>query len=466
MANDGIWRALAAAVCSAMLLAGFAGSARADDLLSLYQAALNGNPQLRGVQLGTEQARADADVARSRLYPQLSIQATASRNDYRDEVAARRFSGNRTIFSARQALIDLPSVYRVRGAGAIVLKSERDAEQARAELFAQLVDQYLKALQAQDDLAQMLAEKDAARRQVDRLRAMRKREMAKITDLAEAIAWEQQLATREIDAVNQSAAARVRLRELTGRATGELAVLTRSEFPPVPQTEDYWVEAVLAQNMVLASRSASVEANRLAADAARAEHLPQLSLSLQRNQSNQDIDNSPRRDFSVDSIALELRIPIYEGGRVNSSTASAMARLAISNEALEATRREIERETRLLYASAGANRARIDSTNAEVEALTHTVRAAERGLELGVVTVIQVLDARRRLLRSRADQAKARYDYLRDLIGLRVRAGGLSEADLQDFNGWLGAQPEVPAGLQVMPMPELQSSAGGALQHR
>ena len=119
-----------------------------------------------------------------------------------------------------------------------------------------------------------------------------------------------------------------------------------------------------------------------------------------------------------------------------------MAQLAIASEQLEMSRREVERETRLLYASAGANRARIDSTNAEVEAMENTVKAQQRGYELGVVTVIQVLDARRRLLRSRVDQSKARYDYLRDLIGLRMRAGSLSESDVIEFNRWLAPRGE------------------------
>jgi outer membrane protein len=202
------------------------------------------------------------------------------------------------------------------------------------------------------------------------------------------------------------------------------------------------VEGAMASNAAIAARQAAVESARAAVDAARADHYPQIALNLQRNQSNQDIDNSPRRNFTVDSISIEMRLSIYEGGRVNAATASALSQLAIANEQMDASRREVERDVRILYASATANRARIDSTNGEVDALNYTVRAQERGYELGVVTVIQVLDARRRLLRSRVDQSKARYDYLRDLIGLRMRAGSLSESDVIEFNRWLAPRGE------------------------
>lgn len=419
-----------------------AAAVQAEDLLSLFRNAVTDFPALRARVLAVSRARADVDLAQSKLYPQVSVQTSSSRNDYRDTASELRFNGNRTIFSARQPLLDLPSTYRVDGAKATVVQSEREAEQARAELFGELADQYLLALQAEDELIQLQVEKEAADQQVERLRAMREREMAKITDLSEAISWREQLVTREIDAVNKAEAARTRLQEFTGRMPGILSTMAMTEFPPVPESAKFWVDGAMLSNAAIAARQAAVDAARAAVNAARADHYPQISLNLQRNQSNQDIDNSPRRDFTVDSISLEMRLSIYEGGRVNAATNAALTQLAIANEQLESARREIERDVRIMYASATANRARIDSTNGEVTALNYTVRAQERGYELGVVTVIQVLDARRRLLRSRVDQAKARYDYLRDLIGLRMRAGGLSEADVIDFNRWLGPRVE------------------------
>ncbi len=412
-------------------------AAQAEDLLSLYRNAVADYPALRARIMAIGRAQSDVELARSKLYPQLSVQTSASRNDYRDTLNEQRFNGNRTIFIARQALLDLPSQHRLSGAKAAVTQAEREAEQARNELFGQLAEQYLLALQAEDELTQLQVEKEAADQQVERLRAMREREMAKVTDLAEAISWREQLVTREIDAINKAEAARTRLQEFTGRAPGILSTMAMQDFPPVPESVKYWVEGAMASNAAIAARQAAVESARAAVSAARADHYPQIALNLQRNQSNQDIDNSPRRDFTVDSISLEMRLSIYEGGRVNAATGSALAQLAIANEQMDAIRREVERDVRILYASATANRARISSTNGEVEALAYTVRAQERGFELGVVTVIQVLDARRRLLRSRVEQAKARYDYLRDLIGLRMRAGTLSESDVIEFNRWL-----------------------------
>ena len=429
--------------CFVLTLAGLLWStgAASADLLTLYRAAASDNPSLKIRTLSAERMEAEARVAESRLYPQISLQSSYSHNDYQAGAASANFNGQRTILMLRQPLIDIASIRRRDSALAAIGQAESEVRQTRAELFAQLADQYLVLLQAGDDIEQLQGEKQAAARNVERLKAMRAREMARVNDLAEAIAWTQQLVMQEIDAMNKQAAARVRLRELAGIEPGVLLMMNRQSFPAVPESEQHWVEQSLALHAGLSARRHAIEVVRQSAAAARAEHLPQLVAFYQRNNTNQDIDNSPRPRFSVDSIGLELRIPIYEGGRTSAAALSAQRQLDIATEQLEGVTRQIEREVRLAWASAVANRARIDATDAAAEALTQTVKAQERGYELGVVTIMQVLDARKRLLRARADQSRSRYDYLRDLIALRIRAGALTEADVADFNRWFGPQP-------------------------
>ena len=411
------------------------------DLLGLYRSAASDNPSLKVRSLTTARTQAEARVAESRLYPQISLQSSYSHNDYQASGTGMSFNGQRTTLIVRQPLVDIASRHRHDAAQVAIGQAESEAQQARGELFAQLADQYLALLESFDEIRRLKAEKEAATRNVDRLQAMRAREMARVNDLAEAIAWTQQLAIQEIDAMNKEAAARVWLREIAGIDPGVLPVMTRQSFPAVSESEQYWVSSALAAHPGLSARRQGVEANRQSVAAARAEHLPQLVAFYQRNETNQDIDNSPRPRLSVDSVGLELKIPLYEGGRTSAAERVAQRQLDIANEQLEGITRQVEREVRLAFASAVANRARIDASDAQVDALVQTVKAQERGYELGVVTVVQVLDARRRLLRARSDQSRARYNYLRDLIALRIRGGVLTEADVAEFNRWFGPQP-------------------------
>lgn len=409
----------------------------AEDLLSLYKSAMQDNPTLKIRELGIERAKADADIAVSRLYPQVNLQVSSSKNYANEAGRLSDYYGQRANLSARQAILDLASYYRFDSARYAAKQAESEAQLARMQLTAQLIDSYLEGLQSDDEMEQLWGEKEVATQQVARLLAMFQMQMAKVTDLSEATAYLQQLETRQIDVANKADAARIKLRELSGRDPGELAVLTKSNFPVVPYDENYWVRSALDGNPDILARTEAVKVSRSTLSSARAEHYPQLSFLMQRNESNQDIDNLPRREFGVNVVGLELRIPIYEGGRVNATMTSALAQLNIAQQQLEATRRTVERDMRLVFASAVANHARIESTTNQVNVMEQSVTAQEVGFDLGVVTVIDVLDARRRLFKARLDLAKARYDFLRDLMGLRMRSGGLRVTDIEEFNQWL-----------------------------
>jgi outer membrane protein len=138
---------------------------------------------------------------------------------------------------------------------------------------------------------------------------------------------------------------------------------------------------------------------------------------------------------------VEVRDPLYEGGRVDAATREALARVSSAEQQLEAARREIDRDTRANWARARANHARIDSTLLEVGAMEQTVLAQERGVELGASRVIDLLDARRRLIKARGDHAKARYDFVRDVVNLKASSGELTLAAIAVWDRWFDAAP-------------------------
>jgi outer membrane protein len=48
-----------------------------------------------------------------------------------------------------------------------------------------------------------------------------------------------------------------------------------------------------------------------------------------------------------------------------------------------------------------------------------------------------VLEARRILFDAQTNFARSRYDYIVNLLRLKIATGNLSETDLQEVNGWL-----------------------------
>jgi outer membrane protein len=372
------------------------------------------------------------------LLPQVLAVGSVSRNEYKDSttIGNQPYTGKRNSLHVRQSLYDQASRSRWESAQATVLQRDQELALTRLALFDELLNRYLEVLAAQDELEWLAAESQAATRQVDRLRAMRERQMAKVTDLAEADAYAQSLVTRTIDARNNQAVALARLTELCGIPVRHVASLSRTRFDAVLGTQQEWVDDALRSYPRLLALTEAVEAARRAYESSRAEHLPQLAATMSYIHSDQGYDNRRQPPYDVATVGVELRVPIYEGGRVDALTREAAARQGAAEQQLEAARREVEREIVTHWLSARANHARIGSTTAEVRAFEQTVKAQEVGLDLGASRITDLLDARRRLFKSRADGAKARYDYVRDVVALRIRSGNLTEDDVALWDRW------------------------------
>ena len=429
-------RTPAACVLSAVLFS-TAPHAQGESLLQFYDAALATNPAYRIREFGIDQARAQRDQTLSRLLPQISVSANYSKNNFSDQNTADHYSGTRAAVQLRQSIIDLANYFRLRGARANVLQAKYLRDATRMEVAGDVIDRYLQVLQAADEVNYLTAEKAATQSEMDRLRVMRERQLAKITDLLEVEAYYQEILTNEIQARSNHAVALEQLRETTGVAAKQVAPLARTDFDPVALDEDSWVTEAAKNNGALTALQQAIAAAREILRAARSEHLPQLALVASQVNSDQGVDNRQSPEFDVGSVGLQLTVPLYEGGRVSGSVDEARARWEIARQQYEQAWREISRETRTAFLNARANYARVASSGEQVKALERVVDAQRKSYELGVSTIVDSLVAKRRLLRARFDQSKARYDFIRDMSTLNVRAGTLTRADIEEIDRWM-----------------------------
>jgi outer membrane protein len=413
-------------------------AAAGEGLLELYDQALQSNPLLRGRVFGIEQAKAQKDLARSQLLPQILADGSYDWNKYDEEgYAPERYEGLRGVVNARQPLFDLPSLHRYRSAKVAVEQSEYERAAVEMEVAIDLIDRYLTVLQAEDEMAYLQSEKTAIESQLKRLRFMRERQLAKVTDLYEVEAYYQSLLTREIETKNARAVALARLRETAGVDVAAVAPLVRDTFPAVPGNEEQWTADAVATNPSLLALQRATESARRLVDSTRTQHLPRLSVSGSQVYSDQGYDNREVPTYQVGSVGLEVSVPIFEGGRVQAAIHEARARHNIAIEQYEAARREVEGNARAAYLNAIASFARTRSTAEETRALLKVVESQERSYELKVTTILDVLVARRRLTKARSDESKARYDYIRDLSTLQAQTGALGRSHVVEIDGWL-----------------------------
>jgi outer membrane protein len=176
-------------------------------LLQLYDQALATNPVVEGRRYSVVQAEAQQDQARSKLLPQVSATGLSTWNELTQEIpnslpgggtnVTSQYHGLRGVVQARQALFDLSSYRAFEGTGFTVKQTEQDLDDARMSLATDLVDRYLEFLEANDEASYLQSELELTNGDMQRIRRMYERAMAKVTDLYEVEAYHQTLKTRE-----------------------------------------------------------------------------------------------------------------------------------------------------------------------------------------------------------------------------------------------------------------------------
>ena len=83
--------------------------------------------------------------------------------------------------------------------------------------------------------------------------------------------------------------------------------------------------------------------------------------------------------------------------------------------------------------------AQVGALKQAVESNRVSLQATEAGYEVGTKTAIDVLTAREQLVQAQTNYAQAKYGYLNNIVALRLAAGNLDRATIEQINGWLVA---------------------------
>jgi outer membrane protein len=153
-------------------------------------------------------------------------------------------------------------------------------------------------------------------------------------------------------------------------------------------------------------------------------------------------------DNTDDQISLQLLFPIYSGGTVQSGVREAVYLHRAARERLERTARETERATRDAYLGVLSELSRVQALRQALESSRTALQATEAGYEVGTRTAVDVLDSRRRLAEAETNYARSRYDYLINVVRLKLAAGILKQEDVVEINQWLTASVPTPAQTQ------------------
>ncbi|WP_319242480.1 TolC family outer membrane protein [uncultured Propionivibrio sp.] len=417
------------------------------DILQVYREALANDPQYVAARATVAAGREKLPQGLSGLLPTLSAtgNTTGNRNTYNvtgtTPLAApdRNFNSNGWNLNLTQPLFRWQNFVQYGQAQLQVAQAEANFAQASQDLILRVGQAYFDVLYAQENLTAVRASKQAIAQQLEQAKKNFEVGTATITDSQEAQSRYDLATAQEIAANNDLEVKRYALRVIVGKDPGALSRLRAQAtlIPPQPATMDPWVDAAEKDSFVVQAQEAAAEVADKEIERNRAGHYPTLDLVANYGRTNSIysvgvpgamLETTPR------NIALQVNLPLFQGGAVNSRTREAVANRDAARANLDNARRTAALSARQSYLGVVNGLAQVKALEAALVSSTSALESNKLGYEVGVRINIDVLNAENQVYVTKRDLSKARFDTLMAQLKLKAAVGALSENDLEAIN--------------------------------
>lgn len=435
-----------------LLLAGAAqtAAAAAADLLSVYREAQSADSVYASARASYSATQEKLPQGLSGLLPTVSAAGNTQYNDrdltFRSGGApggAVRYNSNSVSVTATQPLFRMQNWITYEQAKNQVSQGEAVFLQANQDLIVRVAQAYFDVLLAQNNVTLAAAQKAAFAEQLAQAKRNFEVGTATITDANDAQARHDLAVSQEIAAQNDLEVKRQSLQPIIGRVPPELALLSARFVPqvPTPNSMDAWVEQASKSSLQVRIAQSALEIAGQDVSKNRGGHLPTLDAVASYVETGQGagvVTNVGAFDSKTSFIGLQLAVPVYQGGLVNSKVREALANQEKARQDLEFTRRTVALSTRSSFLGVTSGMAQIKALEVALVSGQSSLDSTKLGQEVGVRTQVDVLNAQQQLTTTRRDYAQAIYTYAINVLKLKAAAGTLSDDDVSFVNQWLG----------------------------
>ncbi len=428
--------------CSALALSLSAGSVSANNLIDVYQLALENDPTIIASEYQRLATGASVDLAKSSRMPTVSTTFSLGQTGRHGTTSVHE-DGITAAIQGQLPLLNRSNKLSVERAYAAERAANAVHTNAQQDLIWRTANAYFGVLRAQDNVNFGKAERESIFRQLDQAERRYDVGLAAITDVKEAQASYDLSVANVISAENDLRTAEEAMRVITNVYVKDLHRLKDEVAlePPQPDNVDSWVKTGIAQNPAMIEARENLNSAELGVKLAGASRYPSLDLigSYQNSDTDASISggSSSSSDTESHSLNLQLSVPLYTGGAVAASKSQAKFLSRASEKFLLITERDVERNVRVAFSTVEARISQVNALQRALESNQVGLEATEAGYDAGTRSAVDVLQSIRSTSNAAAQYAGARYDYILAMLFLRSTIGLLDEQDLNRFNEWL-----------------------------
>jgi outer membrane protein len=423
-------------------------AALADDLIEIYQQALQNDPEYKISNINQATAAESKSQSIAQMLPNLNFTAASANVRSNNTKVLPRFSGagfgieqrfwdNSLAVSLTQPVFHWDHWVQLSQSENQIAQAEAQFQASQQRLMVRTVEAYFNVLAAEDNLQYLTAEKQSIEKQLEQAKQRFEVGIIAITDVYEAQAGYDRALAAVIEAENQLDNRKEGLREIVGNNPANLEKLAKDIplTPPAPEDIAAWANSAESNNFSIVAQFNQAELSRKNIELQQSKHLPTLDVVGEFRQADDGSQFGFRGDR--ENYGLQLNLPLFEGGGTVSRTRQAQSEYEAAKEELIKVKRAVTREVKDAYRGTVSSINQVKALGTTTKSAELAVEAAEAGFEVGTRTMVDVLAIQRNLYKVKSDYARSRYDYLINGIKLKNAAGSLSELDLQQINRYL-----------------------------
>ena len=419
------------------------------DFKQVYQAALEQDATIRASRAAADSGRERLPQARAGLLPQVSASAgrnfnsldTTSPNILGElgTINDRYFSDNKSL-QLRQPLVNMQRWLQFEQAKSMVAETEATLDRDLQNLVVRVAGAYFEYLMSDEQLELVLAQKKMYTSLVDAAKKGIAAGSGTRTDIDDAQARLDMASAQELEARQNQDQTRRQLEVLINQPVASVAKLNVPALKlvgPVPASLDEWTSRAEKNSPEIKAMQARLEAARREVSKSQAGHLPTLDAVAQWSNSGSENITRINSRYENKSIGVQLNVPLFSGGYVNSTIRQAVAEQTRAEETLEALRRDLGVRVHKEFRGVSEGVMRVRALEQAVRSADQMMKSTQMSFKAGSRTQLDVLNAQQQYTMALRDLAQARFVYLMSKVKLASLAGDDAVASVDDVNGSL-----------------------------
>ncbi len=417
------------------------------DLTEIYHLALEQDAELKIAESKYQSAVEALPLASAENLPQINFSTNITGRESDSSVPqSSGFSGSNEVTSygfrinLTQSIYNAKTIAGVDIAEAQVAGALAELEASQQELIIRVADRYFNILAAGDNVEFAIAEKNAIARQLEQAQKRFEVGLIAITDVHEAQARYDSAVAQELLAENLLENAYQALEVIISHVPSLTLARLGKQLDlsiPAPTNSDEWVDLALKNNRSLISSLAALNVAKHTREQQAGGNYPTIDFTASYSDDSFDDDNLGDYDQEDITLAFELNLPLYTGGRISAAKQQAEFDYQAARDSTLLQRRLTSQQTRDTYLGVVSGISQVKALRQALSSSTTALKATEAGFEVGTRTSVDVLVSLRETYGAERDYASARYDYLLNILRLKQATGLLNLEDLVEINRWL-----------------------------